>query len=506
MSSSVASELRAVARLSAPVVLTQLGLMMTNVVDTLMVGHLGVTELAATALGNMWQWTFMSFGFGLVMGIDPLVSQAHGRGDGAAVALAYQRGVVLAVLVSVPICVAMIFTREGLELIGQEPRTAALAGVYNLWKLPTVPCFLLYTAQKQYLQGRTIMTPATWVMWLGNVAHVVVNYALIFGHFGAPRLGLAGAAIANTTTTFLLALGLLVWVKGFGLQAGATRSWDRRSLSGRALLRVARLGLPVGGQVWLEGTAFSIAAMMAGWLGTAAVAGHQIVLSLAALAFMVPIGVAQGAATRVGNLVGAGDHSGMRHATVASLALGIGAMAISALAFIVFRVELPRLFTADPAVLALAAAILPVAAAFQLCDGAQGVSGGILRGLGRPDAAALVHLVGFYAVALPAAYVFGIRGGSGLFGIWVALAAGLTVSPRCSSCGSCARSGDRSPSFGLRRRDSAVDRGVCARGRPSLSFSPWLGGSSGEACSSSVRRSALSRVIAEPASRRSTAT
>ena len=117
----------------------------------------------------------------------------------------------------------------------------------------------------------------------------------------------------------------------------------------------------------------------------------------------------------------------MRHAALASLALGIGVMTVSALAFVVLRVELPRLFTTDAAVLGLSATILPVAAAFQLSDGAQGVAGGVLRGLGRPDAAMLVHLVGFYAMALPAAYLFGIRGGAGLFGVWVALAAGLTI-------------------------------------------------------------------------------
>src|SRR5688572_3872164 len=157
--SPFAAEVRKVLRLSTPVVLTQIGLMMTNIIDTLMVGRLGVTELAASALANMWQWTFMSFGFGLVMGMDPLVSQAHGRGDGQGVALGYQRGVVLAVIASVPICIAMTFTREGLIALGQDTRTAELAQIYNLYKLPTTPCFLLYTALKQYLQGRTIMAP-----------------------------------------------------------------------------------------------------------------------------------------------------------------------------------------------------------------------------------------------------------------------------------------------------------------------------------------------------------
>ena len=286
--------------------------MMTNVIDTLMVGRIGVTELAATALANMWQWTFLSFGFGLVMGMDPLVSQGHGRGDGNEVALAFQRGLLLAIAVTVPICVAMLYTEEGLRALGQDPRTAALAGSYNLWKLPTVPGFLVYTALKQYLQGRTIMAPATWVMWIGNALHVALNYALIFGHFGSPALGLTGAAIASSVTTCFFGAGLAAWAGAFGLFRGAWRRWDHVSLSLRGVLGVARLGVSVGGQVWLEGTAFSIAAMMAGWISTAAVASHQVVLSLAGLAFMVPYGVSQGAATRVGNIVGAGDHSGMR--------------------------------------------------------------------------------------------------------------------------------------------------------------------------------------------------
>ena len=427
MASAFASELRTVTRLSAPVVLTQIGLMMTNVIDTLMVGRLGVTELAATALANMWQWMFLSFGFGLVMGIDPLVSQGHGRGDGDEIALALQRGLLLAVLVSIPISAAMLLTEEGLLALGQDAHTAELAATYNLWKLPTVIGFLIYTALKQYLQGRTIMAPATWVMWIGNAIHVVANYALIFGHFGMPALGLTGAAIASSITTSFFALGLAVWAYGFRLFDGAWRAWDRVSFSLRGLLRVARLGVSVGGQVWLEGTAFSIAAMMAGWISTPAVASHQVVLSLAGLAFMVPYGISQGAATRVGNLIGAGDHAGMRRAAGAALVAGVAAMTVSAALFVVFRAELPRLFTKDMDVIALSAMILPIAAAFQLSDGAQGVAGGILRGLGRPDAAAVVNLLGYYTLALPAGYWLGVRGGHGLSAVWIALAGGLTV-------------------------------------------------------------------------------
>src|SRR5262245_15090904 len=144
-------ELIRIARLSVPVALSQLGMMTMGAVETLMVGHLGPTELAASALGNVWEWTWLCLGLGLVMGIDPLISQAHGRGDGPGTALALQRGLVLGVIASLPICLCLAYTREGLLLLGQEPAVAELAGTYNLFKLPTVPCYLIYSALRQYL-------------------------------------------------------------------------------------------------------------------------------------------------------------------------------------------------------------------------------------------------------------------------------------------------------------------------------------------------------------------
>jgi MATE family multidrug resistance protein len=421
------AELATLSRLSAPVVLSQLGLMLMGVVDTLMLSQLGVTELAASAIGNAWQWTWLSLGLGLVMGIDPLISQAHGRGDGPSTALALQRGVVLALAISVPICACLAFTRQGLSWLGQEPAIAELAGRYNLYKLPTVPCFLVYSALRQYLQGRTLMAPATWVIWMANVAHVALNWALIFGHAGLPALGMQGAAIASSLSTLLLVLGLGLWVRVFRLHAGAWRPWDRALFEWRGLCQTLRLGLPVGLQLWSETCAFALSTLMAGWIGREALASHQIVLNLAALSFMVPLGISQGAAIRVGNLIGAGDLPGMRRAVKAGLLLGAGVMSVSAVIFTLLRFELPRFYSQDARVILLAAQIFPFAAAFQLCDGTQVVAGGVLRGMGRPDAAAVVNLLGYYVVALPLAYVIAFVYGQGLPGIWLSLAAGLTV-------------------------------------------------------------------------------
>jgi MATE family multidrug resistance protein len=424
---SLRNELTTVARMSAPVVLSQLGMMLMGVVDTLMASRLGVAELAASAIANAWQWPLMSFGMGMVMGIDPLISQAHGRGDGPSTALAMQRGLVLAVAVSLPICLGMCYTREGLLLLGQEPHVAALAGRYNLSKLPVVPCFLLYSALRQYLQGRTLMSAATWVIWIANVVHVGLNWAFIFGHLGLPALGLTGAGIASSVSMAFLVLGLVFWIRLFRLHAGAWRPWDGAMFEWAGLKQAARLGLPIGLQISLETCAFALSTLMAGRLGPAALASHQIVLNLASLAFMVPLGVSQGAAARVGNLIGAEDIIGMRRAAKASLILGASVMAFSALAFTLLRFELPRLYNDDTQVVQIAAQIFPYAAAFQLFDGTQVVAGGVLRGMGRPDAAAVVNLLGYYGLALPLAYVFCFVYGHGLPGIWVCLAGGLTV-------------------------------------------------------------------------------
>jgi MATE family multidrug resistance protein len=422
---SLGLELRTIARLSIPVALAQLGMTAMAAVDTLLLGHVGVDELAACALGNVWEWTWLCLGFGLVMGTEALISQAHGRGDGPATALALQRGIVLAGLASVPIGVALVLTRQGLELLGQDPSVAALAGRYNLYKLPVVPCFLVYTALRQYLQGRTLMAPATIVMWLGNGLHVPLSLALIFGFGPISALGIRGAAIAESITFVLLVLGLVGWICRHRLHDGAWRPWSRESFEPRGLLQAARLGVPVSMQIAFEAWAFSLAALMAGWIDRDAIGSHQIALNLAVLSFMLPLGVSQAASTRVGNLIGAGDGRGMRQAVKASLLLGAGVMLLPALGFTLLNAELPRLYSSEPGVVAVATQLLPIAAAFQLFDGTQVVAGAMLRGMGRPDGGAALSLIGYYVIALPLGYVLGLVMGFGLVGVWIGLAVGV---------------------------------------------------------------------------------
>jgi len=425
--SPVRRELGALWRLAWPLVVTQVAFMMLGVVDTLLLGRLSVAALDAVALANMYGWAALALGMGVVMGMDPFVSQAYGDGDPEAAALALQRGLVVAFLVGVPVALTWALTEPALRLLGQDPELARLAGEYNLLRAPSAPFFLAFTALRSWLAGRNLVAPAMWLAVLMNVANALLAWGLIFGRLGFPRLELVGAALAASVVAIGEPLALLAMIWLAGLHEGAWRRWDRRSFELRGLGQIARIGLPTGLQMSLEGSAWSLAAMMAGWIGAADLAAHTIVLNMIALWFQVPLGISLAGSVRVGNLLGAADLPGARLAGRVALGAGASVMGVAAVILVAFRGELPFLFTSQVDVVALSALILPIAGAFQVLDGTQIVAGGILRGAGRTQAPALANLLGYYTLALPFAAWIGAPGRWGLVGIWWSLLIGLVI-------------------------------------------------------------------------------
>jgi MATE family multidrug resistance protein len=421
----IAEELRCLRALATPAIVTQLGWITMGVVDTVMVGHLGVDAMGAVSLGHLWVVGTLMIGLGVILGIDPVVSQAHGAGDGRRLGIALQQGTVLAALVSLPIAAAWLATEPALLLLGQAPDLARAARGYVLVQLPSIPFFLAFTALRQYLQGRGMIRPVRWVILLANLMNAFLNWVFIYGHLGAPAMGAVGAGLATSVTRASLLFGLLWIVRRYRLHEGAWVPWSREAFRRDGLVQILRFGLPVGIQIGLEIWAFHCATILAGHLGKTELAASTIVLNLASVSFMVPLGISMGAVTRVGNLIGAGDRPGAQRAAWVALAAGAGVMVVSALVFALGRAWLPWLYTGDPGVIALAAAALPVAAAFQLFDGTQVVGGGILRGMGRTRPAAVFNLIGYYALGLPLAWALGIRAGWGVPGIWAGLAFAL---------------------------------------------------------------------------------
>lgn len=425
--SSTRHEFSVLSRLAAPVILTQLTSMLMGMVDLLMVGRVGVEAIGAVSLGNVWKMSSLLVVVGVVFGMDPLVSQAHGARDRRGMGLALQRGIVVAILLSIPVTVAWIFTEPALVGMGQDPQVAHMAARYIQVQIPSIAPFLVFSALRQYLTGRGIMYPTLWVTVGANLVNVFLNWVLIFGALGFPALGSTGSGIATSIVQVLMMVGLVAWILIGRLQRAAWVPWSRRALRLSGLWVVVRKGLPVGLQLGLEMWAFNLATLLAGTLGSIELAAHSLVLNMASLSFMVPLGVAIGASARIGRLLGAGRALEAQRSAWVAFGLGAAAMSVAAAIFVLARNALPRLYTDDPGVIAMAATILPIAATFQMFDGVQVVGGGILRGMGRTMPGAVFNLIGYYLLAAPLAITVVLYGDAGLPGIWWSLAFGLGV-------------------------------------------------------------------------------
>jgi MATE family multidrug resistance protein len=422
------TELRALSRLAIPAIATQVGSMAMGVVDTIMVGHYGVDSLAGVALGNSIISVSFLFGLGVVLGMDPIVSQAHGAGDGKRCGRALQWGILAGLLVSIPLALLWACTGPLLGLFGQEAHLAEIAHKYVWVQIPSLPFFYAFAAQRSYLQGRGIVRPTMWVMLAANLVNAAVNWLFIWGNLGMPELGSTGAGIASSAVRIFLVIGLTLWVRSRNLHQGAWTPWDRISFRWKdGIARIFHFGIPIALQMVLEVGAFAGSTLLAGRFGAISLNAHSIALNLASFSFMVPLGISIAASTRVGNLIGAGDRSGAQRSAWIALACGACVMTLFATSFVLLRHWLPGLYSTDPQVIALCATILPIAGAFQIFDGTQIAATGVLRGMGRTRAVAWFNFLAYWVLALPLAWYLTLHTDLGIRGIWWSLCFGLAV-------------------------------------------------------------------------------
>jgi len=418
-------ELRAMVRLALPIVAVQLGQMLMGVVDTIMVGHVSPEAIAAVALGNLYFFGAAIFGMGALMALDPVVAQAVGAGDTIGVARGVQRGLILALGLSVVATALLLPARPVLGLLRQPPSVADVAATYARVEIAGILPFYLFGALRQSLQATKRVAPIVGAIVAGNLTNIGLNYLWIYGRLGFPAGGAIGSAWATSVSRWvMLALLLAVAWRSLKPQLVPLR---REALAWEPLRRMVLLGAPIGVQYELEYGVFAVVGIMMGWIGTAQLAGHQVALNLASLAFMVPLGVSAAAAVLVGHAVGRGDIAEARRAAGAGLTAGVGFMAASALVMLLFPTFLARIYTTDAGVLGLAASLIPIAGVFQVFDGIQVVSIGILRGVGDTRAPMIVNVLGFWLVGLPvsAALGFGLHGGPR--GLWWGLTVGLML-------------------------------------------------------------------------------
>jgi MATE family multidrug resistance protein len=269
------------------------------------------------------------------------------------------------------------------------------------------------------------MSPIVLTIIVTNVLNAILNYAWIFGHFGFPAMGVLGSAWATVVSRWLMALLLLVW--GWRYLQPYLREFAPRVFNTDALGRMARLGAPIGGQMLLEWGAFGFVGLLMGWLGVLQMAAHQVALSLASLSFMVPMGIGSAAAVLVGHAVGREDAAGVRSASLAALVVATGFMSAMAILFLTIPALLAGVYTNSADVIQLAALLLPIAGLFQVFDGLQVVTMGLLRGLGDTRVPMLVSIIGFWCVGIPVSLWLAFGLDLGAVGLWWGFVAGLVM-------------------------------------------------------------------------------
>ena len=418
-------EARALATLAVPVVVVQVGMMSMGVVDTMMIGRVSATALAAVALGHLYFFIVASFGMGTLMALDPIVSQAVGARDELAIRRGVQRGLVLALALTIPMVVVFWLARPVFSLLQQPPGVIPIAAGYVRASMLGLLPFLVFTVLRQSLQAMKHMAPIVWTIVLANLANVLLNWMLVYGRLGAPELGAVGTGWASSISRLLMAIGLL----GFAWRA--LRPYvvplRRDAVAPVPLVRMLRVGAPIGAQFMLEGGIFGLVAILMGVLGSIEVAAHHVALNMAALTFMVPLGISAAATVLVGHAVGRSDPEDARGASKAAIVLGVGFMATMAVVMLGVPAVLARAYTTDTTVIALAATLIPIAGVFQIFDGLQVVSIGILRGVGDTRTPLIVNLLGFWLLGLPTSLWLAFGLGYGPQGLWWGLVVGLAT-------------------------------------------------------------------------------
>ena len=415
-------------RVAYPVVISQLGHIAVNVADSVIVGRLGELPLAGVALATSVFVVVLVAGLGISMGLTPLVAAAAARHRTHRLALLLGAGIAVCAAAGVGLGALGWAATWLLPHLGEPPAAVALATPFlRLLAVSMVP-LMLFQALRQFAEGLALTREAMVISLGANLVNIGLNYVFVFGLLGFPALGMIGSAWATLLARGLMVVAMAAW---FWRAPRFAPYRARLAVRWKHARRMLGLGFPIAGQMMLETGAFVFSALMMGWLGTTALAAHQIAINVASVTYMAASGIGAAATVRVGQFAGAGRFHEVRRAAAAALWLAFGFMLLMGLLLIVVRHQLPWFYVTTPdgaAARALAAELLIIAALFQMSDGVQVAALGVLRGLEDVRVPGLISFIAYWVIALPLGYWLAFPMGYGPAGLWAGLCLGLTVS------------------------------------------------------------------------------
>lgn len=421
---------KAILTLGLPLIGGHLGQIAIGATDTIMVGWFSVEALAAVTLASTYFFVLFIFGSGFAFAIMPMVAAFAAEEDETAIRRATRMGLWLSMAFALAVLPLMFWSEPILRLLGQGDVLAAEAARYlRIAGFGVVPA-LLVMVLKSYLAALERTQIVLWITLIAAVVNALANYALIFGNWGAPELGIAGAATASVITQTVSLVGVIAYILLIVPQHKLfVRMWRADT---QMLVRVFRLGLPIGLTTLSEVGLFAASAVMMGWLGTIPLAAHGIAIQLTSIAFMVHLGLSNVATIRAGNAYGRRDRPHMARGGVTVIVMSVLFSALTTVVFVGFPEPLIDLFMqeSEPArvqILAIGTGLLIVAALFQLVDGAQAVALGLLRGVQDTKVPMWMAAFSYWGIGVPASYVLGFVLGFEGIGVWAGLVIGLGV-------------------------------------------------------------------------------
>ena len=411
--------------LAYPVVLSQLGHIMVGVVDTAMVGQIGTVPMAAVALSNSIYTLVLVFGLGISFGISPLVAAADSTKHYSENARLLKHGIYINTALGILLFIFSFMISPVLNLFDQPKDVVSSAIPFlNVMSLGMIP-LMFFSAFKQFAEGLSFTKIAMIISLGANLLNVLLNWLLIFGHWGFPEMGMMGACWATFYSRVVMALAMYLYVRFNKHFIIYWKDFRKKNITRALTKKILAIGVPSGMQWVFEVGAFSFAIIMIGWIGAKEQAAHQVALSIAAITYMMASGLSAAASVRVGNSFGLKSREGMRTAGFSAFIIVLLFMSVMAVCFILFRNQLPTFFNHDVDVIRISASLLVIAAFFQLSDGTQVVGLGALRGAKDVKIPTIITLIAYWIIGLPMSYVFAFIFHQGVQGIWYGLSLGL---------------------------------------------------------------------------------
>jgi MATE family multidrug resistance protein len=424
---SMLHECRQTLKLAFPLVIGQVSQMLLGVADTVMIGKLGVTELAVLTFANSLFYVPFVFGIGVLTAISVFTSNARGAGDTAAGRASCRLGVYISTVLGLLLFGVMWALSLNLEMFGQPKEVEQNTGPFFMTIMASMIPALMSMALKNHADALDRPWPPFWIFLGGVLLNVFLNWVMIYGNLGCPAWGLEGAAIATLIARIAILVAMFVWLyRASGFREWVPYHWFRmpENAETRKFLGV---GIPASLQMICEVSAFSAAGLLMGKFGATAMAAHQVALMCAATAFMVPLGLSMALSVRIGSANGAGEFHRLRKIVVSGWWLGASWAMIGAMIFFFSGEFLASLYIDDLSVIRLAALIMIVVGVFQLFDSLQIGSVAMLRGLHDARMPAVMGFVAYWVIGIPVGILLSIEMGYGAVGVWCGLAVGLFV-------------------------------------------------------------------------------